>query len=125
MSHKLKERIVKELITVLDYFVCVVVSDSFTNVLELIVHFFNFLLGVQYYFSGFNNSCFIFTDQARAIHDKVNAGGLCLEGAVGGTKLAAGVAVAQPPHFTGGDDSGESDEDVSYTKQYKLMCAYM
>ena len=95
---------------------CVVVSDSFPNVSELIVHFCNFLSGVQYYFSGFYNSCFFFTDQARAIHDKVAAGGVCLEGAVGGAQLAAGVVVTQPPHFAGGDDLGESDEDVSYTK---------
>ena len=105
-----------ELITVSDYFVCVVVSDSFPNVSELIVHFCNFLSGVQYYFGGFYNSCFFFTDQARAIHDKVTAGGVCLEGAVGGAQLAAGVVVTQPPHFAGGDDSGESDEDVSYTE---------
>ena len=117
MSHKLKARIVVKLITVSDYFVCVVVSDSFPNVLELIVHFCNFLSGVQYYFSGFYTSCFFFTDQARAICDKVTAGGVCLEGAVGGAQLTAGVVVTQPPHFAGGDDiPTESDEDVSYTK---------
>ena len=82
---------------------------------------FPFFLGFVGCFSSFCRLdqivlCF-FTDQARAIHDKVAAGGVGVQGAVGGVQMAGGVVVAQPPHYPG-DNDGESDEDssVSYTK---------
>ena len=68
-------------------------------------------------FSSICNSSVFFTDQARAIHEKVAAGGVGLQGAVGGVQLAGGVIVAQAPYYSG-DNDGDSDEDsdVSYTK---------
>ena len=116
MSHKLKAWIVVGLITVSDYFVC---GFRFISKCFRIVHCCQFVSGFHDCFSGFYNFCLIFTDQAQAIHDKVAAGGVGLEGAVGGAQLAGGVVVAQAPHYAGDNgDSGDSDEDsnVSYTE---------
>ena len=92
---------------------------------------FPFFLGFVDCFSSFCRLdlivlCF-FTDQARAIHDKVAAGGVGVQGAVGGVQMAGGVVVAQPPHYPG-DNDGESDEDssISYTKTLSsIHFAYM
>ena len=64
-----------------------------------------------------------FTDQARAIHDKVAAGGVGLQGAVGGVQLAGGVVVAQAPHYAGDndDESDDHDSDVSYTETLNCL----
>ena len=60
---------------------------------------------------------FLISDQAQAIWDKRQAGGVALVGAVaGGAQAEGGVIVAAPPHFPPDDlDEDEGDTDNSKT----------
>ena len=71
---------------------------------------------------------FLIAAQAHAIHDKAQAGGVHMAGAVGGASVLGGVVVAVPLHIPPDDVSDDDDDQAEVSVQDKnskmFQCCY-